>query len=393
VWHRDAVPSPSADHYRRRLEGLVGIAATEGNHVEVLRNGDEIFPAMLEAIRAAEHTIDLLTFIYWDGTIGAEFAEALTDRAQAGVRVRVLLDALGARRINRDWTQRMESCGVHVGWFRPLKTPRFWHWEHRTHRKVLICDEEVAFTGGVGIADEWTGDARHEGEWRDTHFRVTGPAVDGLRAAFVDNWAELGRGIWEEGIDRFPDQPRAGDSAVMVVRGEAQSGWSDITTLVRALIRMAEGRVRIATAYFAPDEVTRDLLAEAAGRGVEVQILVPGPHADKRFVQLTGERDYQTLLDAGVAIATFQPSMLHTKIMTVDGTVACVGSANLNSRSLALDEEVDLVVLDAAVTGELDGHFDEDWERSEVLEAGRWRRRSPVQLGMERVMASVAWFI
>ncbi len=398
MWHREPVPSPSTapadpSAYRRRLEGLVGIPATEGNRIDILRNGDEIFPAMLEAIKAAEHTIDLLTFIYWDGSIGAEFAEALAARAQDGVRVRVLLDALGARKVHHGWIKLMQDHGVQVAWFRPLRTPRFWHWEHRTHRKVLVCDEAVGFTGGVGIADEWTGDARHAGEWRDTHFRVTGPAVDGLRAAFVDNWAETARPVWEEGVDRFPDQPQPGSSAVMVVRGEAESGWSDITTLVRALLVMAESRIRIQTAYFAPDPATRDLMADAAQRGIDVQLLVPGPHADKRFVQLTGERDYTALLEAGVRIAAFQPSMLHTKIMTIDRTVACIGSANLNSRSLAQDEEVDLAVFDPEVTGVLDDHFDDDWSRSEVLDVGRWKRRSAVQVGMERVTASVAWFI
>jgi cardiolipin synthase A/B len=379
--------------YRRRVEGLLGMAATEGNRIDVLRNGDEIFPAMLEAIESATRTIDFLTFIYWDGEIGAEFAEALAARAQEGVRVRVLLDSLGARRINREWIKRMDDCGVVVGWFRPLQTYRIWHLEHRTHRKVLICDETVAFTGGVGIADEWAGDARNAGEWRDTHFRVTGPAVDGLRAAFVDNWAEVGRPVWDEGVDEFPEQDQTGSSTVAVIRGEAESGWSDITTLVRALIVMAERRVRIATAYFAPDEHTRDLIAEAAQRGLDVQLLVPGPHADKRFVQLAGEDDYAALLDAGVAIATFQPSMLHTKIMTIDSVVSVIGSANLNSRSLARDEEVDLAVFDPSVTGILDEHFDEDWSRSEVLERGRWKRRSPLQRGMERLMAPAAWFI
>jgi cardiolipin synthase A/B len=395
MWHRGVVP-PHADlaaRYRRRLEGLLGIAATEGNRIDVLRNGDEIFPAMLDAIRSARHTVDFLTFIYWDGEIGQQFARCLAARAQEGVRVRVLLDALGARRINRSWIEEMDRSGVDVGWFRPLRTARFWHWEHRTHRKVLICDEEVAFTGGVGIADEWLGDARGPGEWRDTHFRVTGPAVDGLRAAFVDNWAETGRPVWEEGVDRFPEQPQDGSAVVTVVRGEAESGWSDITTLVRALLRLAEQRIRITTAYFAPDPETRDIIADAARRGVRVQLLVPGPHADKRFVQLAGEEHYEALLEAGVEIAAFQPSMLHAKILLVDGVVACIGSANLNSRSLSHDEEVNLAVFDPEVTGVLEEHFDEDWSRSEVIELRRWRRRSPLQRGLERAMGAVAWFI
>jgi cardiolipin synthase len=287
---------------------------------------------------------------------------------------------------------RPTAAGVQVEWFRPLKDVRVWHWEHRTHRKVLICDELVAFTGGVGIADEWTGDARGPGEWRDTHFRVTGPAVDGLRAAFVDNWAETRNPVWDS-FDRFPEHERAGEAPVMVVRGEAESGWSDITTVVRSLLGMASKRVRIATAYFAPDPRTLEMLCECAGRGVEVQVLVPGPHADKRFVQLAGEAEYRTLLDAGIGIACFQPSMLHAKIMVVDDIVSCIGSANFNTRSLALDEEVNLVVFDEDLAGVLDRHFDDDWERSEEIDLARWRNRNVLQRGMERATGLAAWFI
>jgi cardiolipin synthase A/B len=217
--------------------------------------------------------------------------------------------------------------------------------------------------------------------------------VDGLRAAFVDNWAELGGPVWDDGVDRFPEHEQPGTSVVTVVRGEAESGWSDITTLIRALLVMAEHRIRIATAYFSPDPATAELMADAARRGVDVELLVPGPHADKRFVQLAGEDVYGPLLEAGVTIAAFQPSMLHAKIMTVDATVSVIGSANLNSRSLARDEEVDLVVFDPEVTAELDRHYDEDWDRAEVIDLARWRRRSPLQRAQERVVSLAAWFI
>ena len=391
VWHRDVVHD--ADRFRRRLERLLGAPATEGNRIEALRNGDEIFPAMLDAIGSAERTIDLLTFIYWDGAIGRTFADALSARADAGVRVRVLLDALGARRINREWVADMERAGVQVEWFRPLRLPRIWRWNHRTHRKVLICDETVGFTGGVGIADEWVGDARNAGEWRDTHFRLTGPAVDGLRGAFISNWAETGRPAWDSGVDRFPRHPAAGPVAVQTVRGQAQAGWSDVTTVVRALLELADSRLRLATAYFSPDPQTLRMLCEASERGLDVEILLPGPHADKRFVQMAGEDVYRPLLEAGVAIACFQPSMLHAKILLIDDVVACVGSANLNTRSFAHDEEILLVVFDPGVSGVLDRHFDEDWERSEPIDLERWRRRGPVQRGVELVASAAAWFI
>ena len=174
---------------RRTLEGVLGVPATEGNLLEPLRNGDAIFPAMLEAIDEAEHTIDFLTFVYWSGEIGEEFGRHLAARAEAGVRVRVLLDAWGAHTMDKGVLERMDRAGAQVHWFRPLHRLRPRQVNHRTHRKVLIADETVGFTGGVGIADCWRGDARNESEWRDTHFRVEGPAVDGLRAAFLDNWA------------------------------------------------------------------------------------------------------------------------------------------------------------------------------------------------------------
>jgi cardiolipin synthase A/B len=202
--------------YRRALEGLLGVPATEGNVVEVLRNGDQIFPAMLDAIRSATQTIDFATYVYWTGDIAREFAGALCDRARAGVRVRILLDAVGAQAMNRDLVADLEDSGAQVEFFRPPTTWKVWETNHRTHRKVLICDEDVAFTGGVGIAEEWTGDAQDPEHWRETHVRVRGPAVDGLRSAFVSNWAETGQELYDE-RDRFPEQPQGGGVTVQVV--------------------------------------------------------------------------------------------------------------------------------------------------------------------------------
>lgn len=369
---------------RRGLEGMIGVPATEGNSVEVLRNGNEIFPAMLDGIAGARRTVDLLTFVYWSGEIGARFAEALCDRARAGVRVRVLLDAWGARPIEKVLLAQMEESGVLVHWFRPLARIQAHKANHRTHRKVLVIDEEIGFTGGVGIADEWNGDARHDGEWRDTHFRIRGPAVDGLRAAFLDNWVETDDALFEAAVDRFPDQPQPGSTVIQTVRGASESGWSDISTLFLALLQLAQVRVRITTAYFVPDSMLNDRLSSAAERGVQVEILLPGPHADKRFVQLAGESSYARLLQRGVRIWHFQPSMLHAKVMTIDGVVANIGSANLNARSTRLDEEVNLVAFDPELVRVLDAQFDEDLERSEEIVAGRWGRRPLPQRAYER---------
>jgi cardiolipin synthase len=375
----------SADpRFRRILEGVLGVPATEGNLVDVLRNGDQIFPAILDSLGSARHTIDLLTFVYWRGEIGVRFADVLCDRAQAGVRVRVLLDAWGCRPIDKDLVHRMQGCGVEVRWFRPFRRFGFRHANHRTHRKVIVVDEEVGFTGGVGIADEWRGNARTADQWRDSHFRVHGPAVDGLRSAFLDNWLETDPSLFDERVDRFPQQPQAGTSVVQCVRGASESGRSDVATLFSTLLQSAKERVRITTAYFVPDETLTRKLCGAVERGVEVEILLPGPHADKRFVQVAGEARYGELLDGGVKIWNFQPSMLHAKVMTIDGVVSNVGSANLNARSTELDEEINLVVLDPDVTAILDGQFDEDVERSERVEPGRWRSRPLMQRALER---------
>jgi cardiolipin synthase len=244
---------------------------------------------------------------------------------------------------------------------------------------VLITDEAVGFTGGVGIADCWQGDARDETEWRDTHFRIEGPAVDGLRAAFLDNWAETDRSLFDEDVDRFPDQPQPGSSVVQCVRGASETGWSDMATLFKALLQLACERIRITTAYFVPDDDLTARLLDAAGRGVEIDILLPGPHADKRFVQLAAEHEYGELLEGGVRIWNFQPSMLHAKVMTVDGCVANIGSANLNMRSVSLDEEINVVIVDDDLAATLEKQFDEDLDRSVRIEPSRWKRRSSVQ--------------
>ncbi|MFJ3913620.1 phospholipase D-like domain-containing protein [Streptomyces vinaceus] len=377
---------------RRRLERLIGIAATEGNTLVPLRNGDEIFAAMLGAIRRAEHTVDMMTFVYWRGDIAHKFAAALAERARAGVRVRLMLDGFGSRLIEKDDLDLMDEAGVDVAWFRkplylsPLKQ------NHRCHRKVLVVDEHTAFTGGVGIAEEWCGNARNENEWRDTHVQVTGPAVDGLAAAFAQNWAECHEELFDD-RDRFIDGEHHGDSVVQVVRGSASFGWQDMQTLMRVVLESAEERVRLTTAYFAPDAYFTGLLCDTARRGVDVEILLPGPHTDKRVCQLAGQRYYEDLTAAGVKIYQYQPTMMHAKTLTIDRVASLVGSTNFNRRSLDHDEEVMLAVLDREFTATLDGHFDEDREKSVLIEPGRWKRRDLVQRAREAAVLPIRRFL
>jgi cardiolipin synthase len=360
--HRGQHEPRSIDEWSDRLHALLGVPATDGNEVRVLRNGDRIFPAMLEAIDAASSTVDLVTFVYWTGDIAVRFAEALRDAARRGCRVRVLLDAVGARKIDSALVESMQESGCDVRWFRPVSdngVPQIGEVNHRTHRKILVCDSEVAFTGGVGIAEEWTGDARGSDEEFFPH---------------EEPWV--------------PSEPRGGVRCV-VLRGSAETGASDVLRLILSLVWLARSRVRVATAYFGPDEPMMEALLAAVERGVEVQVLVPGEHADKRFVQMAGEEKYQRLMDGGVEIRTFEPSMMHAKVITVDGTVATVGSANFNQRSMEHDEETNLVILDPDTVAVLDRHLDDDFTRSIVLDPERWADRGIVQRVAEKAASAV----
>ncbi len=380
------------DRMRRRLEMLLGIPATQGNAVKVLRNGDQIFPAMLDAIRSAEHTVDLLTYVYWQGWPAQAFAQALAERAAAGCRVRVLIDAVGGARMSPALRSEMTSAGADVRLFRPpwLRSP-FTH-NHRTHRKVLVVDGEQAFTGGVGIASEWEGDARDPSQWRDTQIHLRGPAVAGLYAAFVQNWSETG-GSLDDPRDRYPRLTSGGTDLVQVVRGTATLGWDDIQTAWFALLTAAEERITLQSAYFAPDDAFLDLLLEAAGRGVRVQVLLPGPHYDKSVSRLTSERYYETLLANGVEVWRFQPTMLHTKVLSIDDCVAMIGSANANRRSMDHDEEVVCILIGGRSPQELVEDFERDLERAERVELARWRDRDLRQRLGEQAVRPIERFV
>ncbi|HET6857252.1 MAG TPA: phospholipase D-like domain-containing protein [Streptomyces sp.] len=389
---RATVLDERAARIRRRLERLIGIAATEGNALIPLRNGDEIFAAMLDAIRSAEYTVDMMTFVYWKGDIARQFAQALAECALKGVRVRLLLDGFGSRLIEADQLAAMEQAGVQVAWFRkPMHLSPFKQ-NHRCHRKVLVVDEGVAFTGGVGIAEEWCGNARNENEWRDTHVEVRGPAVDGIAAAFAQNWAECHEDLFDD-RDRFLAHRPQGGAVVQVVRGSASFGWQDMQTLIRVMLASAEERFRLTTAYFAPDAYFIELLCATARRGVEVEILLPGPHTDKRVCQLAGQHFYEELTACGVKIYQYQPTMMHAKVITVDHVAALVGSTNFNRRSLDHDEEVMLAVLDVAFTAKLDEDFEQDVAVSELIHPGRWKKRSLVQRARETAVIPIRRFL
>ncbi len=368
---------PAARH--RALEALLGVPFTEGNRVDVLRNGNETFPALLSAIAGATRNIDLLWFAWRSGTVDAELTEALADRADAGVRIRVLLDGYGARHIHRSRLRSLRSAGGEVLFYRPLPSGRPTVWNLRTHRRVLVCDETLAFTGGTGIADAWAGDGRRPGHWRDTAFRVCGPAVAGLRSAFAVPWMQVQARSADAGpvsADRFPLLTPEGSSAVQVLRPSSGPGWNDAALAVATLLHTARTQVRVTTPYLRLPGWLRSMVCATARRGAAVQLLVSGPHVERPAVHLQGQREYQPLLDAGVEIRRYQPSLLHAKVITVDGETAMVGTANLDARSLTLNEQVCMLVDDRVVTGVLDAQFEEDLAVSTQVTSTGWRTRS-----------------
>ncbi|MCB9948325.1 MAG: cardiolipin synthase B [Rhodospirillaceae bacterium] len=378
------MPAAEPTDIRLAFQATLGAPFFEGNRIDVLRNGREIFPAMLDAIARAERSIRFLTFVYWKGDIAERFAEALAERARAGLAVQILLDAYGCAPMPKDLIARMRDAGAAVQWFRPLATWRVGSVDNRTHRKVLVIDAQVAFTGGVGIAEEWEGDARHPGEWRDTHFRIQGPAVHGLLSAFLGNWAESGRPI-ADGLAPLDPLPAVGSASILVVRSTASVCWADAATMLHTAPLLARRRLRIVTPYFTPGDRAAGLLADAAARGLAVEVLIPGPHIDKRVSELAASITIGRLIDAGVRFWRYQPTMIHAKVIIIDDQAACIGSINFNQRSMSKDDEIGLVVLDPDVVATLDRHFDEDLANSTPVDKGSWRRRGPLRRTLEMV--------
>ncbi len=349
-----------ADHpLRVAIESVLGRRFVSGNRITVLRNGTEIFPAMLDAIETAEESIDFVTFVYWTGDIARRFAHTLAERARAGVQVRVLLDGFGSLPMDQALIEELQTAGAQVEKFRPIVRWKVWESDHRTHRKILVVDNRVGFTGGVGIAEEWEGDARNPDEWRDTHFKIEGPAVMGLRAAFLTDWRDTGHAISE--ADVAVGRPEEeGDSLVAVVDGSAQIGHNDAQRMLEALVAAARERIIIQTPYFNPTTTLLDALVAAKHRGVDIDLVLPGPHIDKRISRVVARERYESLLDHGIRVWEYQTSMMHVKAVLVDHVAACIGSVNINRRSVEKDEEVAMIVLDEDVTATLEAHFEDD---------------------------------
>ena len=383
--HGDALDVSSGE-FLRACEELTGAGVTTGSHAELLVNGDRIFPAYLETIRSARSTINCLTYVYWRGDIADEVAGALADRAREGVEVNLLLDAIGTMKMERELLRSLRDAGVNVAYFRPLKPYALRRANNRTHRKLLIADGEVGLTGGVGIAEEWTGDAQDPDHWRDTHVRVRGPVVRHLQGAFAENWLEA-TGDALVGDDYLPDlEPVAEGGPMQLVRSRAGLGDTNVEALYFLAIESARETLDLTAAYFAPRPAFVQVLCDAAERGVHVRVLVPGPHIDKEFVRIAGRGAYEALLDCGVEVFEYQPTMLHAKTLCIDGAWSSVGSVNFDNRSFQLHDEATLCVQSERFAAQLTERFEADLDVSDAIRPGQWRDRPLHQRAAARVL-------
>lgn len=355
--------SANSAEFRQSTGSLLSSNFLPGNSIKTLVNGKQIFPAMLGAIRSAKHSINFETYVFWDGEIGREFTEALAERARAGVKVCAVLDAQGTAKMGRANVAKLRDSGVDVAKYHRLFWPDIRRYNNRTHRKLLIVDGKVAFIGGVGIADEWIGNADSPKHWRDNHYQVTGPAVAQLQAIFMDNWLRT-RGTVLHGSDYFPALSSSGPYTAQAFKSSPRSGDLDMHLMYLLAIASAQKTLRIENAYFLPDTLTRKELIAAGKRGVKVEIIVPGKQIDQKLVRAASKRHWSDLIKAGIKIYEYQPTMVHVKLMIVDDTFVSVGSGNFDNRSVRLNDEANLNVLNRSFAAEQIRLFEIDKRQS-----------------------------
>lgn len=380
IEHRYPVADPQ---FRREMGALLGPAIVPGNLVKDLQNGKEIFPAMLAAIQAAQKTITFETYIYWSGEIGEQMSNLLAEKARAGVRVSVMLDWMGSLKMEGKLLDNMETAGVHVHRYRPLHWYNISRMNNRTHRKLLIVDGKVAFTGGVGIADQWEGGAEDPDHWRDMHFQLTGPAVAQFQTAFNDNWIKT-TGEVLNGPDYFPPLERTGDMDAHLFIASPAGGSESMHLMVLMAIAAAAQSIDLEAAYYVPDELVIKALLAARQRGVKVRIIVPGEHIDSGAVRLASKASWGPMLQAGITIHEYKPTMMHNKLLIVDGEMVSVGSTNFDVRSFRLNDEASLNVYDRDFAAKMTREFEDDLAKTREYTYAIWEARPLKEKLIER---------
>lgn len=360
--------------YLRSMGVLLGPAIAEGNRVRYLENGDQIFPAMLDAIRSAKKTITFETYIYWSGEVGRAFAEALRERAEAGVKVHMLLDWAGSAKMDESLLDAMRRGGVNIERYHEPHWYNLSRLNNRTHRKLLVVDGLVGFTGGVGIADQWTGNAQDKWHWRDSHFRVEGPVVAEMQAVFMDNWMKA-TGQVLHSADYFPKIDPAGSVQAQMFSSSPTGGSESMHLMYLLSIASAKESILLSSSYFVPDQLAIEALVAAAKRGVAIRIITPGEHIDTDVVRRASRARWGKLLEAGIDMHEYQPTMFHCKVMVVDGFLVSTGSTNFDNRSFRLNDEANLNIYDREFAAQMTGVFTRDLARAKRITLEQWKSR------------------
>ena len=363
----------------RTIEAHTGAPIVAGNRIEVLLNGDQTFPRMLRDIKTAKATITFAQYLYEDGSIAHELAQAFAERCRAGVKANILLDRHGSGRVPAEIIHTLKDAGCNVEYFRQVEADgiifpwRLLRYNYRSHRRVLVVDGRIGFTGGYGISEAWTGNGRMLEHWRDTNVRIEGPVVSFLQTAFAESWLET-TGIAIGGDDYLPHLDNVGSVRAQIVKSSPLGGSFQNYMLFLLSINSAKKTILITNPYFIPDEVMTDALVKAAGRGVRVAILTPGT-IDNRFTYTASRSHYGPLLLGGVEVFEYKAAFMHAKTIVVDGVWATIGSTNIDNRSFALNQEINLTVHDSTVARHLEEVFREDLKYSEPVTYEQWRSR------------------
>ncbi|HTM02405.1 MAG TPA: phospholipase D-like domain-containing protein [Vicinamibacterales bacterium] len=376
-----AVQDPRFPDYLARL---LGHQLTTGDSYIVHTNGDAAFPAMLAAIGGARQRVEFESYIYQDGDLADRFTSAFEAAARRGVAVRVVVDSFGSSRMSSKQIDRLKKAGVLLGWVNPLLGRSIEEANYRSHRKALVVDGRVAFVGGMGIADQWIKDEKMP-RWRDTQIELHGPVVGDIEAGFNQNWILTGGTVDPQVPPEGPST--AGKAASIVVWSAARSGANELKLLYLLAIAGARHHIDIESPYLITDESSQWSLSEARRRGVTIRMLVEGDKTDAKAVKFASRGDYEHLLEMGIELAEYQPTMMHAKAMVIDGLLSIIGSANFDNRSLELNDELNVAVFDPELAGRLEGDFERDLTRSKRLSLEAWRSRPIVEKGRDWLLS------
>jgi cardiolipin synthase A/B len=387
-YHIEADVDACSEHFVRVLESTCQTHLEPGNHVEILTDGDVFYPTMLDAIRAARETINMECYIFKKGAIGDAFIEALSDRAKAGVRVTLVMDAIGSFGAFRKSAKPLRAAGCRVAAYQRFTWYRLSRLNNRTHRELLVVDGSVAFVGGAGVADWWGKPTRGKPLWREMMARIEGPVVADIAGVLAENWVECCGEILT-GADTYKPRRTVGSVAAFAIKSSPADRATVSRVLFQTLIEGSNAKVRVSTPYFLPDKAFRRAIQRTVGRGVDMVVIVPGSHTDQRWVRLASRRMYGQMLEAGLRIFEYERGMTHVKSLIVDDLWAVIGTTNLDNRSFEHNDEVNVAFRDAAVSARLHEDFDRDLSHSREITLQEWRQR-PI---WEKLIGSVAWVL